>query len=186
MNLVSRVKGILTNPRQEWAEIDAEPLNLSEVLVGYVLPLAAIGPIASLIGWSTFGVGGLFRMSMGSLITTTIISYLLTVGSVFVCAWVANALAPSFGATPNMSQAIKVFAYSSTAAWVAGIFNIFPVLAILALIGAIYTLYLLFIGLPMLMKAPADKGTTYTIVVIIAVIVIFMIVGSIVARARYF
>jgi Yip1 domain len=186
MNLVARVKGILTNPRQEWAAIDAEPLNLSEVLVGYVLPLAAIGPIASVIGWSTFGFGGLFRMSIGSLITTAIISFILTIVGVFLCAWVANALAPSFGATPDMSQAIKVSIYSSTAAWVAGIFNIFPALAILAVIGGLYSLYLLFIGLPMLMKAPPDKGTTYTVVVIIVVIVVYMVVGTIATRARYF
>ena len=185
MNLVSRVKGILTNPRQEWAAIDAEPLNLSEVLVGYVLPLAAIGPIASVIGLSMFGFGGLFRMSVGSLVSMAVISFVLTVIGVFVCAWVANALAPTFGATPDMSQAIKVFAYSSTAAWVAGIFQIFPMLAILAIIGGLYSLYLLFLGLPLLMKAPPDKATTYTVVVIIVVIVIFMIIGSIAGRAAY-
>ena len=185
MNLVSRVKGILTNPRQEWAAIDAEPLNLSEVLVGYVLPLAAIGPIASVIGLSMFGFGGLFRMSVGSLVSMAVISFVLTVIGVFVCAWVANALAPTFGATPDMSQAIKVFAYSSTAAWVAGIFQIFPMLAILAIIGGLYSLYLLFLGLPLLMKAPPDRATTYTVVVIIVVIVIFMIIGSIAGRAAY-
>jgi hypothetical protein len=186
MNLVARVKGILTNPRQEWAAIDAEPLNLSEVLVGYVLPLAAIGPIASVIGLSMFGFGGLFRLSIGSVITMAITSFILTVVGVFVCAWVANALAPTFGATPDMSQAIKVFAYSSTAAWVAGIFQIFPMLAILAVIGALYSLYLLFIGLPMLMKAPPDKAMSYTVVVIIVVVIIFMIIGAIAGRAAYF
>ena len=56
MNLVARARGILMNPRQEWGAIDAEPLNLGELLVGYVLPLAAIGPIASIIGWSAFGL----------------------------------------------------------------------------------------------------------------------------------
>ncbi len=186
MNLVSRVKGILTNPRQEWAEIDAEPLNLREVLVGYVLPLAAIGPIASVIGWSMFGFGGLFRMSVGSLISMAVVSYILTIVAVFVCAWITNTLAPTFGATPNMDQAIKVFAYSSTAAWVAAIFNIIPALAILGVIGGLYSLYLLFIGLPMLMKAPPDKGTTYTVVVIIVVIIVYFIVGALAARMRFF
>ncbi len=185
MNLVARVKGILTNPKQEWAAIDAEPLNLGEVLVGYILPLAAIGPIAGIIGWSTFGVGGLFRLSIGSLIGTAIVSYILTICGVFVLAWVINALAPTFGATQSMPQAIKVAVYSSTAAWIAGIFQIMPVLGILAVIGAIYSLYLFFIGLPMLMKPPADKAMTYTIVVIVATIVLYFIVGTIVGRARY-
>ncbi|HEX2723216.1 MAG TPA: Yip1 family protein [Gemmatimonadaceae bacterium] len=186
MNLVSRVKGILTNPRQEWAVIDAEPLNVGEVLVGYVLPLAAIGPIASIIGWSTFGFGGLFRASIGSLIAMACVTFVLTIVGVFVTSWVINALAPTFGATQSMPQAMKVAIYSSTAAWVAGIFNIFPALAILALIGALYSLYLFFVGLPMLMKAPSDKATTYTVVVIIAVMVIYFIVGSIAGRMVMF
>ena len=186
MNLVARVKGLLTNPRQEWAAIDTEPLNVGELLVSYVLPLAAIGPIASIIGWSAFGFGGLFRPSIGSLIGMAIVSYVLTIVGIFVLAWVINALAPNFGATQSMPQAIKVAAYCSTAAWVAGIFNILPMLALLAVIGAIYSLYLLYIGLPILMKAPADKGMTYTIVVIVAMVILYVVIGAIAGGMRMF
>jgi len=186
MNLISRVKGILTNPRQEWAVIDAEPLDTTELLTKYVLPLAAIGPIATFIGWSTFGFGGLFRMSTGALLTSAIVTYVLGVIAVFLCAWVINALAPTFGATPSMPQAIKVAAYSFTAAWVAAIFNIVPMLAIIALIGSLYSLYLFFVGLPILMKPPADKAMTYSIVVIVVTVIIYVVIGSISARALYF
>ena len=183
MNLVARVKGILTNPKQEWAAIDAEPLQLSEVLPGYVLPLAAIGPIATAIGFSTMGYG-LFRPSIGSVLTMAITSFIAAIIGVFVIAWVINALAPTFGATPSMPQAIKVAVYSSTAAWVAGIFGIIPSLWILATIGALYSLYLFFLGLPILMKPPADKAMTYTIVVIVATVVLYMVIGAIIGRGR--
>jgi len=178
MNLVARAKGILTNPRQEWAAIDAEPLDVGQLLVGYVLPLAAIGPIASIIGWSTFGFGGLFRLSMGTIIGMAITSYILTIVGIFVLAWVINALAPTFSATQSMPQAIKVSAYSATAAWIAGIFNLLPALAILGLIGGLYSLYLCWVGLPILMKAPAEKATTYVIAVIVALVVIYFIIGA--------
>jgi hypothetical protein len=185
MNLVARAKGILMNPRQEWDAIDAEPLNLGELLVGYVLPLAAVGPIASIIGWSAFGFGGLFRLSIGTLIGHAIVGYILTVVGVFILAWVINALAPTFNATQSMPQAIKVAAYSSTAAWVAGIFNIFPALAILAAIGGLYSLYLCYVGLPILMKAPVEKATTYVIVVIIAIVVVYLVIGGIASRSMF-
>lgn len=177
MNLIARAKGILTNPRQEWAAIDAEPLDVGQLLVGYVLPLGAIGPIASIIGWSVFGLGGFFRLSMGAIIGMAITSYILTVVGVFVLAWVINALAPTFSATPSMPQAIKVAAYSGTAAWIAGIFNIMPALAILGVIGGLYSLYLCWVGLPILMKAPPEKATTYVIAVIVALIVIYVLIG---------
>ena len=178
MNLVSRVKGILTNPRQEWTEIDAEPVNISQLLIGYVLPLAAIGPIASAIGWTAFGFGGFMRMSLGFALSYAVTMFVLTVIGVFINAWVINALAPTFGATQNMNQAIKVSAYCMTAAWVAGIFNLIPALAIIGIIGGLYSLYLLYLGLPILMKAPADKAMTYTVVSIIVIIVVYIVAGS--------
>lgn len=185
MNLVARAKGILTNPRQEWAAIDAEPLDLGQLLVGYVLPLAAIGPIASIIGWSSFGFGGMFRPSMGTIISMAITSYVMTIIGIFVLAWVINALAPTFNATQSMPQAIKVAAYSATAAWIAAIFNIVPALTILAGILGLYSLYLCWLGLPILMKAPAEKATTYVIVVILVLIVIYVVIGAIVSRMVY-
>ena len=184
MNLVARAKGILTNPRQEWAAIDAEPLDLGQLLVGYVLPLAAIGPIASIIGWSAFGMG-FIHLGMGTIIGMAITSYVMTIIGIFVLAWVINALAPSFGAEQSMPQAIKVAAYSATAAWIGGIFNIIPAMAILGAIAGLYSLYLCWVGLPILMKAPAEKATTYVIVVIIALVLIYVVIGAIAGRMMY-
>lgn len=177
MNLVSRVKGILMNPRQEWGVIDGEPANTAALLTGYVLPLAAIGPVATALGWSLFGFGGFFKMSLGYAVSYAITMFILSIVGVFVCAWVINMLAPTFGATQSMPQALKVSAYFPTAAWVAAIFNLFPALALIGMIGGLYSLYLLYLGLPMLMKAPADKAMTYTIVVVLVTIVIYVVAG---------
>lgn len=185
MNLVARAKAILMTPKTEWPVIDQEPLNVSALLTGYVLPLAAIGPIARLIGFSVFGFGGFFRMSIGWGISQAIVTFILAVLGVFVLAWVVNALAPSFGSTQNMSQAIKLSAYSMTAAWVASIFYLLPALAILAAIGGLYSIYLCFIGLPVLMKTPADKVVIYIVVIFIVTIVIYWIIGMIGGRMMY-
>ena len=185
MNLVARAKAILMTPKQEWPVIDAEPLNVRELLLGYVLPLAAIGPIARFLGLTIFGYGGVFRIPIGSAISMAIIAFVLAVISVFVMAWVINALAPQFGATQDMSQAIKLAAYSGTAGWVAGIFYLIPSLWMLAAIGGLYGLYLLYLGLPILMKAPADKAVTYIVVIIASVIVLYWITSLIVRRSFY-
>jgi hypothetical protein len=184
MNLVARAKAILMTPKQEWAVIDTEPLNVSELLIGYVLPLTAIGAIARFIGFSMIGTMG-FRLPIGTGISMAITSFVLSVIGVFVVAWVINALAPTFGAVQSMPQAIKLSAYSMTAAWVAGIFYILPFLAIVALIGALYSLYLFWVGLPVLMKVPADKVVPYVVVIFVACVVVFWIIGMIVGRMTY-
>jgi hypothetical protein len=181
MNLVARAKAILMTPAKEWSVIDTEPLNVSELLIGYVLPLAAIGPIARFIGFSLLGIG-----SIGWGLSQAITTFVLAVIGVFVLAWVINALAPNFGATQAMPQAIKLSAYCMTAAWIAGIFYLIPALSILAMIGGLYTLYLFWVGLPILMKSPPDKTATYAIVSIVAVIVLYLVIGLITNRMGFY
>jgi len=63
------------------------------------------------------------------------------------------------------------------ASWLAGVFSIVPALSILGLLG-LYSLYLLYVGLPRLMKTPAEKALPYTVVVILAGIVISLVAGA--------
>jgi hypothetical protein len=79
-------------------------------------------------------------------------------------------------------KAFKVAAYSYTAAWVVGIVYLVPLLAILGLLAGLYSLYLLYLGLPVLMKTPTDKSLVYTIAIIVAAIVIYVVIGAITSR----
>jgi len=185
MNLVERAKAILMTPKQEWAAIDSEALDVPALLTGYVIPLALIGPIARFIGFSLLGFGGIFRVSIGWGISTAIITFVMAIVGLFVLAWVINALAPTFAATQSMPQAIKLAAYSMTAVWVAEIFYLIPVLGFVALIGAIYSLYLFYVGLPILMKSPADKTPPYAIAVIVACIVVAWVISIVTSRVAY-
>jgi hypothetical protein len=181
--LVERVKGILITPKPEWERIDAEPDTVGGIFQRYVLILAAIPVIASLIGQLAFGIrvfGIVVRPSVTSAVGTAVVTYILTLCGVFVLALIIDALAPTFAGTKNRVQAFKVAAYSMTAAWVAGIVGLLPVLGLVTLvsiIGGIYSLYLLYLGLPRLMKSPADKAVPYTVSVIVAAIVLYFVIG---------
>jgi Yip1 domain len=185
MGLVDRVKNILLNPRQEWGVIDTEAATPAGLYTGYVLPLAAIGPICTAIGYSVFGISlpfvGTWRTPIGSAITSAVVTYGLTLVGVFVMGLIIDNLAPTFGGTRSSIQALKVATYSYTAAWVAGIFALIPGLRWLGMLG-IYSLYLLFLGLPVLMKSPAEKALGYTAVVIIVAIVLSVCVAVVAGR----
>ena len=181
MNLTQRAKNILLQPAQEWPVIDQEQGNAAELFRSYIAPLAAIGPVASIIGLSLFGVSvtvvGRYRLPLGNAIGHAVTTYVFALIGAYVLALIIDALAPTFRGTKNNFQALKVAAYSSTAAWLAGIFNLLPSLALLHILG-LYSLYLLYLGLPVLMKAPNEKAMSYTIVVVIAAIVIFGVIGA--------
>src|SRR5215208_5029785 len=149
MNLVDRVKRILMSPRTEWQVIDAEPATPAQLYTGYIVPLAAIGPIAQLIGYSVFGISvpfmGTYRVPLGSAITSALVSYVLSLAATSVLALIIDGLAPTFSGQRSQIQALKVAAYSSTASWVAGIFHLIPGLRLLTLLG-LYSLYLLYLA----------------------------------------
>jgi hypothetical protein len=186
MSLVDRVKNILLTPKTEWQVIDGETTTPGALYAGYIAPLAAIGPIAQAIGYSVFGfgmpfTGRVWRVPIGSALSGAVVRYVLSLIAVYLLALIIDALAPTFDGSKSQIQALKVSAYASTASWVAGIFALVPGLRVLGILG-LYSLYLLYLGLPVLMKAPAEKALGYTVVVIIAAVVLFMIVGTVVAR----
>ncbi len=170
MSIVDRVKAILFSPKTEWPVIEAEPGDIGSIYKDWLIWLAAIPAIASLIGWSFIGVGMFgvsMRMPFSSGLSIAIFSFVMFLVLVYVLAMIVDWLAPKFGGQKNMLNAFKLVAYGVTAAAVAGIANIMPMLSILALIGAIYTIYLMYLGLPVLMKCPPDKAVPYTIVLLV-------------------
>ena len=182
MSLVERVKRILLSPKTEWEVIDTEQVTPADLYTRYIMPLAAIGPIAHLIGSTVFGMPipfvGTYRVPIGSAITQAIVAYVLSLASIYVLALIIDALAPTFNGQRSQIQALKVAAYSMTASWLAAIFGLVPALSPLALLG-LYSLYLLYLGLPILMKTPRDKAVGYIAVVIIIAIVLAMVIGAV-------
>lgn len=182
--LVERAKAILLRPKEEWPRIADETSTQGEILKGYVLPLAAIGPVATLIGGQVFGFGmfGItWRPGIFDALKQAIVSYALTVAGVFLLAWIANFLATKFEGQGNWLNAFKLVAYGATASFLAGIFGLVPALGVFGLLG-LYSLYLFYTGAGPMMKVPAEKALGFTAVTVICGIILFAIVGMIVGR----
>lgn len=183
-SLVDRVKRILIEPNQEWDRIDAEPMTVGGIFTRWVFPLAAIPVLASLIGMLIFGavtvMGITYRPPIGMLIANAIINYVFIASGIFLYGLLIDALAPTFNGTANRVQAQKVSAYSATPALIAGIVGIIPQLGVLAVIGVLYSVYLIYLGLPKLMKTPADKTVPYILTIIGIGIVLVLIAGMLI------
>ncbi len=188
MSLVTRASNIIMRPNAEWPVIAAEPATPVSVFTGYVVPLAAIGPIASCIGFSVVGVGipfvGTYRVGLIAGLTNAVISYVFALLGVFLLAAIVNVLAPFFGAPKSWLGSLKVTAYSLTPSFLAGILLIFPPLGILGIVASLYGIFLIFIGLPVLMGASREKAPIYVVSVIGCGIVLGVIFGAVNAAVR--
>lgn len=167
MNLVERVKNILLSPKDEWPKIAGETETTQSLYTGYIMILAAIGPIAILI--QSLAVGAI----------SAIVFYLVSLGICYVVALIVDMLAPTFGGEKNFMQSLKLTAYSYTAAWVGGIFQLLGLLGgLLGLLAALYSLYTFYLGVTVMKKCPPEKAVPYTVVVVLCILVAGAVIGA--------
>jgi hypothetical protein len=176
MDLVARARKMLSAPKDEWPVIARESTSTAELYTGYVAPLAAIAPVAAVLGNLLFGG----PLSFNKSIVVAIVRFAISLLSVYVIGRIAAKIAPAFGGKDDLAQGIKLVAYAYTAAWIAGIFALIPALAVLSMIGGIYSLYLLYTGTSVMMGVPQARSVGYTAVVILVAIAVYLLTGIVV------
>ena len=176
MDVVARAKGLILDPRAEWARIAPEGGAPMDHFRAYAVPMAAIPAVAGLIGGVGFGGmrGALFALIVA------LLSYALSLAAVIIMAKIIEAVAPSFGGDNDPLSAMKLSVYSPTASWLAGIFAIIPFLGFLAILG-LYSIYIYWVGVPIVTRVPEDRRITFTIVLVVVAIIINVIIGAVVA-----
>jgi hypothetical protein len=182
-SLQTRVMNILKSPTTEWPVIAAESTDVGRLYREYIMILSAIPVVATFIAYSVIGVSlpfsGMYRRPMMGGISLMLVSYVMGLIGVYVCAVVIEWLAPKFKSSGTRLDALKLVAYASTPVWVAGVLNILPLLGILGLLAALYAVYLFYLGLPVMMKTPADQVVIFMIVAALVIFVVGLVMGMI-------
>lgn len=169
MNLVERLKGILLAPKAEWPKIAAEPMTVQGIYTGWVMILAAIGPLAMIVGFRNLGFA--------------IAQYVVMLVMTAIVALIVDFLAPYFGGQKDFVAALKLSAFSYTAAFVAGILNVLGAAGgLLILAASLYAWYTFYLGAPVLRKCAPEKALVFTIVVVICGMVLGMLIGVTMSR----
>src|SRR3977135_357630 len=160
MDLLRRIKAILSTPHAEWPVIAREKGEASALFVPYVAILAAVPALARFTGTSLVGGYAPIVPSLAGALVTYLAGFAIVYGLALVIA----VLAPRFGAQRDFAGALKLAVYSSTPVWLAGIFWLVPGLSFLVILG-LHGVYLLWAGLPILLRVPDAKALPYAAVV---------------------
>jgi hypothetical protein len=156
----------------------AEQTTPAALFSGYVVPLALIEPVFMVLGEVLFGHHPLLLV-----VSLAFVTFVLELVAVFVAAWIVDALAPSFGGQKNFPQALKLIAYASTPRWLAGVLMIVPPLGPLSLAAGLYVLYLLYLGVPPMTRVSPDKAVGFTLVTVVALVVVWVLAGVVIGFA---
>lgn len=190
-NIISRVIGIITKPKEEWEKVAKEKASVPGIMLGYLVPLALIPTIATIIGLGVVGRSygfGLATMKFKSWtlgITSGISTFIISVAAFYITALIVDALATAFKSEKNMARSMQLVAYGSTPFWVAGIFNIFPSMYWLQIIVGLYGIYLMYLAYGPVKKTPEENKIGYVLstvgILLVTYIILAVIIGLIVA-----
>jgi Yip1-like protein len=183
MNLIDRARNILLQPKLEWPVIAAEPADVRIIYTRYVMILAAIPAVMTILRAILFSAAfGSFAASVSFAVVAAAIGYVLTLVMVYLVALIADAVAPGMGGEKNFMQSLKLVAYSMTASWVGAVFTIVPILGwLIALLAGFYGIYIFYSGVAVMKKIPDAKSAAYTAIVVIGAILVGWLVGAIVS-----
>jgi hypothetical protein len=183
INLVERAKNIIVQPQKEWDVIAAETPNTGQIMTGYVLILVGAAALAAFIGYAFvgFNVLGYRYKGIDWGIYQALTVFLGGILSVYVTSLVVDMLAPSFNSEKNFNRSFQLVAYSFTPAWIGGLLMIIPAISFIGSLFGLYGLYLMYIGIPKIKKTPTDKHTSYFVVVLVVTILIYIVIGWLLA-----
>lgn len=182
--MINHVWGLFAHPSQEWREITGEEREVGHLHLGEVLVLAAIPAISAFIGttqvgWS-IGGGEAVKLTEGSALQLTLLSYLAMLGGVAVMGGFIHWMSRTYDASPTLVQCIVFAAYTATPLFVGGLAALYPHIWLGMFVGTAaicYTTYLLYVGLPTFMNIHADEGFLFSssvlavgLVVLVAII----------------
>lgn len=182
METLRRIVYLVFRPTAEWDRIAAEKTSVDALLRGYILPLALLAPIATVIGMKTFDrdwdpAHG-FLVPPDQIFAAAATTYFATVGSIFVLAAIFCVIAPMFGATRDYLAALKVATYGAIPVMLAGATLLLPAMAIVATVGLCHTLYLLWIGVRRVLNVPSGAQAEFVGISVVLLTLMSAIIGA--------
>ena len=169
-DFIARIRALLFSPMKAWALISIEPAYKRELFLHHILPLLAIPPLARLIASLSLGL-----LDFGTGLVAALFAYALGVVDLLIVAYAAAKLARFLEGQDRVADALTLVAYAATPSWIGSTFRVVPGLGILSVLFSLYSLYLLYLGAPLLVDVPTDRRSSYTALIGVVGLLLWLI-----------
>ena len=188
--MIQHTFGLLTRPSAQWKTITELPPNSFKTLVLYpwfmaILPAVAWYYGTTRVGWTVGEHGETFKLTTESARQICILFYLAMVACVAVIGYFIHWMSDTYGADSSITKGIVIAAFAATPLFIAGLVGFYPLLWLDMLIGVVaicWAVYLLYLGIPIVMNIPEERGFLFSSAVlgVCLVILICLMVGSVI------
>ncbi|MFT3930198.1 MAG: Yip1 family protein [Spongiibacteraceae bacterium] len=172
---------MLFNPRRAWNDTATHPpaspiAALIAPIIFALLPAIAWYFGTTQVGWKV-GDGDPVRMTADSAQIIAVLFYLTMVASIAGIGYMIHWMSLTYGANSTIAKGMIIAGLTAMPLFIAGAVGFKPSLLIDLIIGVIalcYAVYLLYLGIPIVMKIPQDRGFLFSSAVVGVCMVIFM------------
>lgn len=178
---ISNSKNIVLSPEAEWTRIMTEETERQSLIrYGITMTIIAYALLFALTFLFSMAISTVIPFTAAHVMTSVIVQFALAVASIYVVPQILAAVAPSFGGENNGLNALKLYVFASTPAWLGTAVSVIPVIGWLAAIaGLIYAIYLFWKHFTQALSIPEDKKIGYLVVAILLLIVVNVVIGAI-------
>ena len=182
MQTLRRIVYLIFRPTAEWDAIATEKTLVDALLRSYILPLALLAPIATVIGMKTFDrewdpVHG-YLVPADQIFATGATTFFAIVGSIFLLAAIFVLIVPMFGGARDYLAALKVATYGAIPVMLAGATLLLPVMAIVGVAGMCHTLFLFWLGARRVLNVPAGGEAEFVGISIVLLTFVSVLAGA--------
>jgi hypothetical protein len=181
--------GLLVQPSKQWGKVAQLPAATMTTMILYPCIMALLPTVAwyygtTQIGW-TVGDGDAIKLTAESALAIVILFYLAMITAVAIIGYFIHWMADTYGADSSFAKGIVIAGFTATPLFLAGFTGFYPVLwldLLLAVVAVCWSVYLLFLGIPIVMDIPEERGFLFSsaVIAICLVMIICIMVGSVI------
>ena len=181
--------GILVRPSTQWRTVAKLPEPSLNTLILYPCIMAVLPAVAwfygtTVVGWSV-GDGDAIKLTADSARAIVILFYLAMIVAVAGIGYFIHWMADTYGANSTIAKGIAIAGLSATPLFLAGATGFYPLLWMDLLLGVVavsWSVYLLYLGIPIVMDIPEERGFLFSsaVIAICLVMTTCIMVGSVI------
>ena len=166
--MINHIFGLLIQPVRQWQKLKDEDPSVTKLLFPIIL-LAAIPPVAGYFGTTTqgwrIGAGDPVMLEPGSALLLSILYFLAILAAIFSVALMIKWMGQTYGADQPFSRCLTLAVFIPMPLLLIGIAQLYPVFwlnLVIAFPALAYSVMLLYIGIPVLMEIPKERGFMFS------------------------